>query len=79
MLPRVSQKARRGQIYRGVGSAAENIFAKARHAKLMPNYPPASVQRAALRRLKAKPRENTLNMAEAAVNSGGSIEKKLER
>lgn len=51
MRPRVSQEFRRGQIYKGVSSAVENIVPEVRYAKFTANDPPASVQRAALGRL----------------------------
>ena len=76
---RVGQQSRLFRCYKDVGSPIENIFTRGRFAKFIANHPPVSVQRAALPRLKAKARENPHGTAEATVNSGGSIEKKLER
>ena len=59
MPPRVGPKSGRDQIYEGVDPAAENIVPQVRYA--------------ARRRLKTSPRENRPNMAEAIVDSGGSV------
>jgi hypothetical protein len=55
----VGPKSGRDQIYEGVDPAAENIVPQVRYA--------------ARRRLKTSPRENRPNMAEAIVDSGGSV------
>jgi hypothetical protein len=75
----VSQESRRGQVYQGVSPAAENIVTSGPVLTFTANDPPAFVQRAALRRLKGKPRENTPSVAQVTVNCGGLIYKTLER